>query len=101
MHAQPIPFEKCLFICENKREDGRACCSPASSGLRERLKAYVKTHGLTTRVRIAKAGCLDRCAHGPNVFVYPHGVWYSGVTTDTEIECLIATELLPMCEPKR
>jgi (2Fe-2S) ferredoxin len=27
-------------------------------------------------VRANKAGCLDRCADGPTVVVYPEGVWY-------------------------
>lgn len=29
------------------------------------------------RVRINKAGCLDRCDLGPCVVVYPEGVWYT------------------------
>ena len=28
-------------------------------------------------VRANKAGCLDHCAQGPSVVVYPEGVWYS------------------------
>lgn len=97
MKSQPIPFEKCLFICENTRADGRVSCGPASDGLRETLKAYVKAHGLAKRVRVTKAGCLDLCAQGPNVFVYPSGVWYSGVTTNEDLEHIIATELSPLC----
>jgi (2Fe-2S) ferredoxin len=27
-------------------------------------------------VRANKAGCLDYCAQGPTVVVYPEGVWY-------------------------
>jgi (2Fe-2S) ferredoxin len=25
---------------------------------------------------VIKAGCLDHCAHGPSVVIYPEGVWY-------------------------
>ena len=32
------------------------------------------------RIRANKSGCLDQCEHGPNVVVYPDGVWYGGVT---------------------
>jgi (2Fe-2S) ferredoxin len=25
------------------------------------------------------AGCLDQCEHGPNLVIYPQGIWYGGV----------------------
>jgi (2Fe-2S) ferredoxin len=31
------------------------------------------------KVRINKAGCLDRCDEGPCLVVYPEGVWYTYV----------------------
>ena len=31
------------------------------------------------KVRVNKAGCLDRCAAGPVAVVYPEAVWYSFV----------------------
>ena len=31
------------------------------------------------KVRVNKAGCLDRCAGGPVAVVYPEGTWYSFV----------------------
>ena len=30
-------------------------------------------------MRANTAGCLDACAYGPTVVVYPEGVWYGGV----------------------
>ena len=33
-------------------------------------------------VRVNKAGCLDRCAGGPVIVVYPEEVWYSYVDHD-------------------
>ena len=30
-----------------------------------------------TDVRVNKAGCLDKCEHGPSCVVYPEGTWYS------------------------
>mgnify|MGYP001817096009 FL=1 len=29
------------------------------------------------KVRVNKAGCLDRCEEGPVCVVYPEGVWYT------------------------
>jgi (2Fe-2S) ferredoxin len=31
-------------------------------------------------VRINGAGCLDQCAYGPTIVVYPEAVWYGAVT---------------------
>ena len=41
----------------------------------------VKAAGLSGpgKVRVNKAGCLDRCAAGPVAVVYPEAVWYSYV----------------------
>jgi (2Fe-2S) ferredoxin len=41
----------------------------------------VKAAGLAGpgKVRVNKAGCLDRCSAGPVAVVYPEGVWYSYV----------------------
>ena len=34
------------------------------------------------KVRVNKAGCLDRCAGGPVAVVYPEAVWYTFVDAD-------------------
>jgi len=31
-------------------------------------------------MRANAAGCLDQCAYGPTVVVYPEQVWYGGVS---------------------
>jgi (2Fe-2S) ferredoxin len=33
-------------------------------------------------MRINSAGCLDQCAFGVVVVVYPEAVWYAGVTVN-------------------
>ena len=34
------------------------------------------------KVRINKAGCLDRCEEGPVVVIYPQGTWYTYVDNE-------------------
>jgi NADH:ubiquinone oxidoreductase subunit E len=48
-------------------------------------KKRIKKLGLSGqgKVRINKAGCLDRCEEGPVVVVYPQGTWYTYVDTAT------------------
>ena len=75
-------YERHVFFCLNRRDDGRACCASHDA---ERLQAYakdrVKKLGLDGKgkVRVNKAGCLDRCDDGPCIVVYPEAVWYSYV----------------------
>ena len=47
----------------------------------DRCKSQVKAQGLAGpgKVRVNKAGCLDRCAAGPVAVVYPEAVWYTYV----------------------
>jgi (2Fe-2S) ferredoxin len=76
-------FEKHIFICGNQRPEGhpRGCCDPAAKGeLQKLFKQKLAERGLKGRVRANKAGCLDQCEHGPNLVVYPEGVWYGRVT---------------------
>ncbi|MDM0117424.1 NAD(P)H-dependent oxidoreductase subunit E [Variovorax sp. J22R133] len=69
-----------IFFCLNERKNGEQSCSQynAQEGF-EHCKSRVKKEGLAGpgKVRVNKAGCLDRCAGGPVVVVYPDAVWYS------------------------
>jgi (2Fe-2S) ferredoxin len=79
------PFERHLFICCNQREPGhpRGCCDPAGSeALQKAFKKALAERGLNRRMRANRAGCLDQCEHGPNVVIYPDGIWYGGVTME-------------------
>lgn len=69
-----------VFFCINQRENGKPCCADKGSvAMREYAKERVKALGLAGagKVRINQAGCMDRCAEGPTIVVYPEGVWYS------------------------
>jgi len=76
-------FERHIFICGNVRPQGhpRGCCDPTGQAeLQKIFKAKLAERGLKGRVRANQSGCLDQCEHGPNLVVYPDGVWYGGVT---------------------
>jgi len=81
-------FEKHLFMCINERkaDDPRGCCTARGSpALLDYIKKRVHDSGLKNRVRVNKAGCLDACAQGPSLVVYPEQVWYSP-QTETDME---------------
>lgn len=80
-----------IFICTNRREEDDpkgSCAQKGSEGIRDLFKKELHARGLKARVRANKAGCLDVCEHGPNVVIYPEGVWYSHVTRDDVVEII-------------
>ena len=93
--AQDSYFERHIFFCLNQRSGGEACC--ASQGAQQafdRCKSQVKAAGLSGpgKVRVNKAGCLDRCAGGPVAVVYPEAVWYSYVDA-SDIDEIVESHL--------
>lgn len=65
-----------LFFCTHTRDDGTPFCEQHDAqDLRNYAKQRVKDLKLK-RVRVNNAGCLNRCALGPMMVVYPEGVWY-------------------------
>ena len=80
--SSPSYYERHVFFCLNERKHGEECCAQhnAQAGF-DRCKSLVKAAGLSGpgQVRVNKAGCLDRCAAGPVLVVYPEAVWYTYV----------------------
>ena len=84
-------FQKHIFICNNKRtkDDPRGSCSErGSDDLLDYAKKRIHELGLKGKIRVNKAGCLDACAHGPTMVIYPDDVWYSPKTID-DIEVIL------------
>jgi len=79
MSGAPNHFSHHVFFCLNQREPGEGCCADCGSHQAfEHTKARVKALGLAGpgKVRVNKAGCLDRCDLGPLLVIYPEAVWY-------------------------
>jgi len=75
-------YQRHIFFCLNQRDNGQACCADQQAQQAfERCKDRVKQLGLlgAGKVRVNKAGCLDRCAAAPVAVVYPEAVWYTFV----------------------
>ncbi len=88
-------FKHHVFFCCNQRAEGESCC--AAQGAVE-LQTYAKDRiaalGLKGKgkVRINKAGCLDRCDEGPVLVVYPDNVWYT-LVDKSDVDEIIAEHL--------
>jgi (2Fe-2S) ferredoxin len=78
-------FDRHVFVCTNQREPGHPkgdCFSKGSEEVREAFKRQLADKGLKGRMRANAAGCLDQCARGVTVVVYPEQVWYGGVRVE-------------------
>ena len=94
--AKPASYyARHIFFCLNERKNGEESCSQhhAQEGF-DRCKSQVKAAGLSGpgKVRVNKAGCLDRCAAGPVAVVYPEAVWYTFVDA-SDIDEIVESHL--------
>lgn len=76
-------FQHHVFVCVNQRkpDDPKGCCANrGGADVAEAFKEKLYAKGFKRVVRPNKAMCLDQCAHGVVVVVYPEQVWYGHVT---------------------
>lgn len=89
-------FQKHVFVCVNERDkdDERGDCG--SKGGHDVMSAFKKKlhdAGLKRIVRPNKALCLDQCALGCTVVVYPDAVWYGHVKT-SDVDEIIQSHII-------
>jgi (2Fe-2S) ferredoxin len=85
-----------VFFCLNQREDGEPCCmDKGAEAAFDHMKSRVKKLSLNgkNKVRINRAGCLDRCGEGPLMVVYPEAIWYTFIDNE-DIDEIIDSHLL-------
>ena len=88
-------YKRHIFMCTNVRPEGhpRGCCmarAEAMGGV-EKVRGYAREKARQLGIegiRLNAAGCLDRCEYGPNMVIYPEGVWYRYESTQDIDEIL-------------
>lgn len=77
------PFRYHVYVCTQEKPGGAPCCSASGSvAVLEKLRATVARAGLDGDVQVTTCGSLGLCERGPNMVVYPEGVWYSRVQVE-------------------
>ncbi len=79
---EPSYFKHHVFFCLNQREEPNECCANHQAKASfQHCKIRIKEEGLNGQggIRINQAGCMDRCAGGPVLVVYPEAIWYTYV----------------------
>ena len=75
------PFRFHVFVCDQQKPEGvPGCCARGSVAVIEALRREINARGLEDDVQVPTCGSLGLCEWGPNMIVYPEGVWYAGVT---------------------
>jgi (2Fe-2S) ferredoxin len=72
-----------VFVCLNDRPIGGkpSCGARGGAEVYAALQREVGARpDLWGRVAVTSCGCLGPCFEGPNLVVYPDGVWYAAVT---------------------
>ena len=75
------PFRYHIYICTQKKPEGAPSC--LNRGAQETLASLnheISESGLSGDVQVTTCGCIGICGKGPNMVVYPDGVWYTGLT---------------------
>jgi (2Fe-2S) ferredoxin len=89
-------YQHHVFFCLNQRPPGENCCANFNAqAMQEYAKKRCKELGIAGdgRVRINKAGCLNRCELGPVLVVYPEAIWYTFVD-EQDIDEIIESHLV-------
>ncbi|HTT72218.1 MAG TPA: methyltransferase [Anaeromyxobacteraceae bacterium] len=75
------PFRYHVFVCDQRKPEGAPSCQArGSESVVEALRREVVAHDLAGLVAVTPCGSLGLCENGPNLVVYPEGVWYSHVS---------------------
>ncbi|MBW1644009.1 MAG: methyltransferase domain-containing protein, partial [Deltaproteobacteria bacterium] len=75
------PFRYHIYICTQKKpESAPSCLETGAEEVFKVLNRELAAAGLTDNVQVTTCGCLGICGKGPNMVVYPDGVWYTGLT---------------------
>jgi len=89
-------FQRHVFVCINHRDPGdpKGCCAAkGGADVAAALKTKLYARGLKRIVRANKAYCLDQCAKGVTLVVYPEAVWYGGVRVE-DVEEIIESHIV-------
>jgi len=77
------PFKYHVYICTQSKPEGvKSCAGLGAERSLAALKSELAKAGLDSEVQVTTCGCLGLCDRGPNMVVYPEGVWYSGVAPE-------------------
>ncbi|HEV7346790.1 (2Fe-2S) ferredoxin domain-containing protein [Telluribacter sp.] len=89
-----MKYSKHVFVCTNQKDAPKKCCGREHGlALVDAFKTSMKERKLMPEMRAQGTACLDMCAFGPTVVVYPEGIFYGNVQL-SDVEEIIESHLV-------
>ena len=98
--VQKTPFRCHIFVCINDRQGARkSCADNQGTEIRQLLKDHFNQMQLPANsVRVSQSLCMGLCNQGPNLMIYPQGIWYAAVRVE-DIDGIIEDVKKLLAEP--
>lgn len=77
-----------LFVCT-----GPTCSQQGAEETLQALQKNIEEQNLRKNVRVTLCRCLGQCGNGPNLVIYPEGIWY-GHMEEKEVGRLVREHLI-------
>ncbi|MBD3168177.1 MAG: methyltransferase domain-containing protein [candidate division Zixibacteria bacterium] len=70
-----------IYICTQEKPPGApSCAANGAFDLLDKLQKEIVSLGLENEVQVTPCGSFGLCDRGPNMVIYPDGIWYSKLT---------------------
>ncbi|MFQ5781013.1 MAG: ferredoxin, partial [Nitrospiria bacterium] len=86
--GETVPHFYHLFVCT-----GPDCRQDGAEDTLLALQKSLQEKNIEKRVRVTLCLCLGQCGNGPNMVLYPEGIWY-GRLDEREIDGLVQKHLI-------
>jgi (2Fe-2S) ferredoxin len=81
------PFRHHVYACTQDKPGRKPCCNArGGAATLDALRAELVRQGIADEIHVTACGSIGLCERGPNMIVYPEGVWYSGVKPEDVAE---------------
>jgi (2Fe-2S) ferredoxin len=84
------PYVQHVLVCTDSKSRG---CKKGGPAILKAFQSAIKKHRLQRQVIVTAIKHIGGCSLGPNVIIYPDGVWY-GLVKDEDVEEIVATHLI-------